>query len=143
MANEDEYEDERAENAVLIADLKSQLQKAEAASDEYMKQLGVLQARLDDALNEQGKLEDQAHEKDAKIETLQNQVKESARRMKELEQTYDADRAALLREKEQQAAQEEELHFTIQRLKETLAQRDLRLNADSEGKLSRSCEFSL
>jgi chromosome segregation ATPase len=140
MSYDGDLDDERAETVVLVDDLKNQLQRAEMASEEYSKHLGVLQVRLDDALKEQGKLEDQAHEKDLKIETLQNHVRESTRQRKDLEQAYEADRVALLHEKEQQASREEELHFTIQRLKETIAQRDLRPNAEHEGKLSRSCK---
>jgi len=132
-------DDAKAETAALIDDLKNQLNRAETASEEYMKQLEVLQSRLDDALKEQGKLEDQIHGKTTEIEKLQNAARESARQRKELEQMFEADKTAVIREKEQQAIHEEELHSTIQRLKETIAQRDLRPNLDNEGKLSRSC----
>lgn len=132
-------EDARAQNAALIEDLKDQLQKAETASEQYQKQLGVLQSRLDDAIAEQQKLEDLAHEKDGTIETLNAQIRDHARQLRDMEQAHDQDRNAMLRDKEQQASREEELQATIQRLKESIAQKDIRVNSDSDKNLSRSC----
>jgi chromosome segregation ATPase len=131
-------EDHRAENAALLEELKEQVQKAETDSEQYQKQLGALQLRLDEAVREQGKLEDQAHEKDVTITALRDDVRELARQIRDLDQAQEADRAAMLRDKEQQATREEELQSTIQRLKETLAQKDLRANVESECHESRS-----
>lgn len=133
-------EEAKAQNAALIEELKEQLQKAETASEQYQKQLGVLQMRLDEALSEQAKLEDQAHEKDSKIEALQNEIREHARQIRELEQAHELERNAMLKDKEQQASREEELQATIQRLKESLAQKE-RMNADNEKNLTRSSSF--
>jgi len=135
-------EEAKAQNAALIEELKEQLQKAEMASEQYQKQLGVLQMRLDEALSEQAKLEDQAHEKDSKIEALQNEIREHARQIRELEQAHELERNAMLKDKEQQASREEELQATIQRLKESLAQKE-RMNADNEKNLTRSCKFTM
>ena len=133
-------EEARAQNAALIDDLKEQLQKAETASEQYRKQLGVLQMRLDEAVNEQGKLEDQSHERDNKIEALNGEIREHVRQIRDLEQAHDLERNAMLQEKEQQASREEEMQATIQRLKESLAQKERANAADSDKSVSRSCK---
>ncbi|KAL4812345.1 hypothetical protein BDW67DRAFT_170256 [Aspergillus spinulosporus] len=134
-------EEARAQNAALIEDLKEQLQKAETASEQYRKQLGVLQMRLDEAVTEQAKLEDQSHEKDSKIEALNGEIREHVRQIRDLEQAHELERNAMLQEKEQQASREEEMQATIQRLKEAVAQKDMRISADSDKNVSRSSSF--
>ncbi|KAL5003343.1 hypothetical protein BDV10DRAFT_44298 [Aspergillus recurvatus] len=134
-------EEARAQNAALIEDLKEQLQKAETASEQYRKQLGVLQMRLDEAVTEQSKLEDQGHEKDSKIEALNGEIREHVRQIRDLEQAHELERNAMLQEKEQQASREEEMQATIQRLKDTVAQKDMRISADSDKNVSRSSSF--
>lgn len=141
VTNDPSEEDARAQNAALIGELKEQLQKAETASEQYRKQLGVLQMRLDEAISEQGKLEDQVHEKDSKIEALDNEIREHARQIRDLEQAHETERNAMLQDKEQQASRDEELQATIQRLKESLAQKD-RINAEGERNVSRSCKLT-
>lgn len=139
LANEPSDEEARAQNAALIEELKEQLQKAETASEQYRKQLGVLQLRLDEAVSEQGKLEDQGHEKDSKLERLNSEIREHARQIRDLEQNHEMERNAMLQEKEQQASREEEMHATIQRLKDSLSQKE-RINADNDrNNISRSC----
>lgn len=140
--NDSTSEDEaRAQHVALIADLKEQLQKAETASEQYRKQLGVLQMRLDEAISEQGKLEDQSHEKDSKIEQLNAEIREHVRQIRDLEQAHEKERNAMLQEKEQQASREEEMQATILRLKDSLAQKDMRINAETERNVSRSSSF--
>ncbi|KAI9924911.1 hypothetical protein ASPWEDRAFT_141060 [Aspergillus wentii DTO 134E9] len=141
VANDPSEEEARAQNAALIEELREQLQKAETASEQYRKQLGVLQMRLDEAVSEQGKLEDQAHEKDGRFEALNGEIREHVRQIRDLEQTHEMERNAMLQEKEQQASREEEMQATIQRLKETVAQKDMRINADSDKNVSRSSSF--
>lgn len=144
LANTDSSDDDaRAQNAALIEELKEQLQKAETASEQYQRQLGVLQMRLDEAVTEQGKLEDQAHEKDSKIEALTTEIREHARQVRDIEQAHEQERNAMLQDKEQQTSREEELQATIQRLKETIAQRDIRVNTDTDKNISRSCKIML
>ncbi|KUL88804.1 hypothetical protein ZTR_03491 [Talaromyces verruculosus] len=137
------FDDEaRAQNAALIDELKEQLQKAETASEQYQKQLGVLQSRLDDAITEQQKLEDQVHERDSNIEALNTQIRDHARQLRDMEQAHEQERNAMLQDKEQQASREEELQSTIQRLKESIAQKDIRVNTDSDkSNISRSSSF--
>lgn len=131
-------EDARAQNAALIDELKEQLQKAETASEQYRKQLGVLQLRLDEAVSEQGKLEDQGHEKDSRLEALNTEIREHVRQIRDLEQNHEMERNAMLQEKEQQSSREEEMQATIQRLKDSLSQKE-RINADNDRNVSRSC----
>lgn len=123
--------------------MKEQLQKAETASEQYHKQLGVLQSRLDDTITEQQKLEDQVHERDSNVEALNSQIRDHARQLRDMEQAHEQERNAMLQDKEQQASREEELQSTIQRLKESIAQKDIRVNADSDkSNISRSCMTS-
>jgi chromosome segregation ATPase len=137
--NDPSDEEARAQNAALIEELRAQLQKAEMASEQYQKQLGVLQMRLDEAVSEQGKLEDQAHEKDTRLEALNNEVRDQARQIRDLEQNHELERNAMLQEKEQQTSREEELQATIQRLKDSVAQKSIPVNAEGERQISRSC----
>ncbi|KAK9570772.1 hypothetical protein V6Z79_000881 [Aspergillus fumigatus] len=141
VAADSSEEEARAQNAALIEELKEQLQKAESASEQYRKQLGVLQMRLDEAISEQGKLEDQAHEKDSKIEALNSEIRDHIRQIRDLEQAHESERNAMLQEKEQYLSREEEMQATIQRLKDTLAQKEIRMNADNEKNVSRSSSF--
>lgn len=138
--NDPSEEEARAQNAALIEDLKEQLQKAETASEQYRKQLGVLQMKLDEAVSEQGKLEDQSHERESKIEALNGEIREHVRQIRDLEQSHEMERNAMLQEKEQQASREEEMQATIQRLKESLAQKDMKINAENDKNVSRSCK---
>ncbi|KAJ5770534.1 uncharacterized protein N7511_002585 [Penicillium nucicola] len=142
VSNDPSEEEARAQNAALIEDLRSQLQKAETASEQYQKQLGVLQMRLDEAISEQSKLEDQAHERDSRIETLNTEIRDQGRKLRDLEQNHESERNAMLQEKEQQTSREEEMQATIQRLKDSVAQKDMRMNAEGDRpQVSRSSSF--
>lgn len=134
-------EDARAQNAALIEELREQLQKAETASEQYRKQLGVLQMRLDEAVSEQGKLEDQGHEKDSKMEALNSEIRDHVRQIRDLEQSHEMERNAMLQEKEQQASHEEEMQATIQRLKDSLSQKDMKIADSDRSNISRSRMF--
>ena len=141
LASDDASEDDaRAETVALIDELKASLHKAETASEEYQRQLSVLQTRLDDALNEQGKLEEQLHDCNDRVGGLEMENRDSARRMRDMEGLYESERVAMMREKEEQDVKGEEMQSAIRRLKETLAQKDLRLNLEGDGVLSRSCK---
>lgn len=142
IGNDPSEEEARAQNAALIGDLKEQLQKAETASEQYRKQLGVLQMRLDETVNDHGKLEDHSHERESKIEALNGEIREHVRQIRDLEQSHDMERNAMLQEKEQQGSREEEMQATIQRLKDSLSQKDMRFNAENDKNMSRSCKIS-
>lgn len=139
---EDQDDDTRAETAAVIDDLKEQVQKAETVSEQYCKQLGVLQMRLDDAVSDQGKTEDQTQEKDRVIASQQEEIRQLSRRLREVEVAHETELASVLKDKESLVDKEEDLQATIQRLKETIAQKDPRMNVDNERNLSRSCKFS-
>ncbi|KAF2268394.1 hypothetical protein CC78DRAFT_409382, partial [Lojkania enalia] len=64
-------EDAREEAAAYLQDLKDRLQKAEADAEERQKQVDMLNAKLDDALREQARLEERAHEEEERAEVLE------------------------------------------------------------------------
>ncbi|KAI1778031.1 hypothetical protein F4818DRAFT_438207 [Hypoxylon cercidicola] len=130
--------DARAETIALIEDLKERLQRADATSEQYRKQAEVLQSRLDDALKEQAKLEESVHESEEQIEALRNEKREAARQMREMEAIYEAERSSMMKEKEEMANREEEMQTVINRLKDTLNQR----NADDEYRPTRQSNNS-
>jgi hypothetical protein len=77
-------------------------------------------------------LEDSVHENSERIEELENAKKESVRARRELEHIYESERAATMKEKEETATREEEMRNAMQRMKETLAQREMRAGLDDE-----------
>lgn len=115
----------RAETVALLDDLKERLSKAESASESYKRQTEVLQDKLDEALKEQAKLEEKVHEHEEQIESLTNEKREVSRQMREMESIYEAERSAMMKEKDEMANREEEMQTVIQRLKDSLAQRNL------------------
>ncbi len=134
-ANED---DARAENNSLMEELKSRLVKAEMASEEYQRQLNMLQARLDDSLLEHSKLEDQSHETGARLEQLETERLQVTRQKREMEDLFESERTAMVQDKAEQHVKEEEQQAVIKRLKETLAQRELRISGEEDKGLPRS-----
>jgi chromosome segregation ATPase len=130
----------RAETIALLDDLKERLAKAEGASETYKKSTEVLQVRLDEALGEQARLEEKCHEYEEQVETLQNERREASRQMREMEAIYEAERSAMTKEKEDMANREEEMQTIIQRLKDSLSQRNA--NGDDDIRPSRHCKSS-
>ncbi|KAF2274850.1 uncharacterized protein EI97DRAFT_434754 [Westerdykella ornata] len=143
QANTQNDDDARDEAAAYIQELKDRLQKAENEAEERQKQIDVLNARLDDALKEQAKLEERAHEEEEKVEVLENEKRELTRQHRELEAIYEAERAQTMKEKEDAQAREDELQDTIQRLKETMAMKNVPTSDGEEdrGHLSRTSSF--
>ncbi|KAF2402615.1 hypothetical protein EJ06DRAFT_520556 [Trichodelitschia bisporula] len=136
-------EDARIEAAALIEDLKTRLQKTESATEEYAKQVQVLQARLDESTMEQGRLEERVHEEEERVQDLENEKRESVRQRRELEAIYETERATMIKEKEATQRRDEELQGIIARLKESLAQRDSRPGLTDEKRLSRTASYPL
>jgi DNA repair exonuclease SbcCD ATPase subunit len=126
----------RAETVAIIDDLKERLALAESGSDTYKRQAEVLQSKLDDALKEQAKLEEKVHESEEQIESLTNEKREASRQMREMETIYEAERSAMMKEKDEMGNREEEMQTVIQRLKDSLAQRNL-----DEDRPTRQCTF--
>lgn len=131
-------EDARAENAGIMEELRDRLRKAEIASEEYQRHLSMLQTRLDDSLHQQGTLEDRVQEGIGRIEELEFENNQSARQKRELECQIESERTTMTKDKNEQKVKEEELLSVNQRLKETLAQREMRYNVDEDKISTRS-----
>lgn len=112
-----------ADNAALLQELRASLAKAEAASNEYQRQLHSLQIRLDEAAGSQTRLEDDLEEKNSRVEVLENAQSQSSRRSKELEHALQIEQEAMLAEKSSWQAVEAEMQATIRRLKDNLRER--------------------
>jgi chromosome segregation ATPase len=125
------------ESSALIDDLKERLQQVEHASEDYKKQTEVLHSRLNEAIQEQGKLEDRLHEEEERVEGLENVKRENLRQKRELETIYEAERVAAMKERETTQIREEELQSIIQRLKESLSHKESRPGTE-EGRLART-----
>lgn len=136
----DADDDVRAETVAVLDDLKERLRKTEAMSEQYQKQTQVLQSRLDEALQEQGKLEDRLHESDERLEALENEKRDALRQRREMESIYEAERSSMTKEREENSNREEEMQTIIQRLKDSLNSRS---NVDEEGRISRRCRLSI
>ena len=109
-----------------MEELRHRVEKAESVSEEYQRQLQSLQSRLNDSLKDHGNLEDQLHEREAKIADYESQAKQAARQRRELENDFDFERSAMLQDQAEHKAMEEELRAINQRLKDSLAERELR-----------------
>lgn len=118
--------DARSEHASLMEELRSRVLKAEALSEDYQRQLKSLQIRLNESLQEHGKMEDQLHEREQKLADMDSQTKQAARQRKDLESHFESERIAMLKDQAERKTVEEELRTVNQRLKDTLAERDLR-----------------
>lgn len=130
-------EDARAETVAILDELKDRLRDTELKAEQFQKQSEVLQSRLDDALKEQGKLEDRLHEGEERLETLEYEKRDATRTKREMESIYEAERSSMNREREEMSNREEELQTIIHRLKESLLQRN---NVDDERRTSRHCK---
>jgi chromosome segregation ATPase len=122
----------------LLDDLKERLRNTESISEQFQKQTQVLQSRLDEALQEQGKLEDRLHESEERLETLENEKRDALRQKREMEAIYEAERSSMNKEREEMSNREEEMQTIIQRLKDSLTSRS---NTDEESRLSRRCKL--
>jgi len=132
---EPDDEETKSANAQLIADLKDQVHRAEQASDQYRKQLEVMQKRLDDAAGEQTTSEERDYQRQTEIDRLRVEYKDSIRQYRELEAAYDADKNTFLHERERQAEKEADLEAKISRLTASLRARDAdRVTASRSGK---------
>jgi hypothetical protein len=113
----------KASNAQLIAELKEQVQKAEQASEQYHKQLEILQARFDEISGDTTAAEERAQQHQSTIVELQSMLKDSTRQKRESEQDHEVEKTLLLQERDRRVSKEEELQSVIQRLNETIRQK--------------------
>jgi len=96
----------------------------------------VLQSRLDDTLQEHGKLEDKIHEYEEKLEALEIEKRDSLRQRREMESIYEAERSSMNKEREDMSNREEEMQAVIQRLKDSLNSR-----SDEDIRIPRRCKL--
>lgn len=125
-------EDTRAEHTQLVEDLRLQVQRAEIASEQYRKELEILQRRLQEAVGERNVLEEQIAQKDNEAEAVHAETKDIMRQKKELEQAHNAEKAMMLKERESQASKEQELQAIIQRLNDTIRQKEMRAQVEGD-----------
>lgn len=130
-------EQAKAEHASLLDDLRNRVQKAESASEEYQKQLNLLQARLDESQQYHGQLEDQLHEKREQVEELETEKVQATRQKRELEKIFEEERTAMIGDREERKAMEDGLQATLQRLRDNLAQKEQELAEANEAANSR------
>lgn len=133
----------KEEMQARLDELQERLQHAEQACEDSQKQAAFLQQKLDEAHKEQGVLEENVHEHTERIEELEHEKKESLRARREFEQIYEAERAQTMKEKEEAQTREEEMHNAMQRMKESLAQREMRAGLDDDRRpsMSRASSF--
>jgi chromosome segregation ATPase len=129
----------RPESTQLMGDLRERLQKAEQSVGELKRHNESLSIRLEDASKEQAKQEEKMHEDEERIEDLENAKRELLKQKRELETIFEAERAAIIKDKETSAAREEELQNVIQRLKDSLSQKDfLKPGGNDDSNISRN-----
>ena len=116
------------------------LLKAETASEEYQRQLSMLQTRLDESTLERGKLDENAHQSEGRIHDLEDENGRLIRQKREMETTFESERTAMARDKAEQKAREEDLVSVIQRLK--AVQKEQRVNGDENRELSANRKLS-
>lgn len=143
VSDEASEDDARAENNALMDELRERVQKAESASEEYRRQLSILHARLGESMQDQAKLEDRVHENEAKANLLEEEKVTFLRQKREVERQIESERTAVMQDEAQHKAREVEQQSVVQRLKETLAQRELKASAEDDKGLSRSCKYSI
>ena len=138
-ASDDGGDDEaRAEHNALMEQLRDRVQKAETASEEYQRQLNLLQARLEESQQEQGQLEDRVHQSNSTIEVLERDCAAAVRQRREVEDLFETERNAILQDKAEGQSRVEELLGVNRRLKESLSQREKRGSIDVSRELSRT-----
>lgn len=125
-------DDSRAEQAQLIEELKQQAQKAELASEQWQKELEILQLRLNEAVSERNGLEDQFSQKDFLVESVQSENTELMRQKHDMELAHEKDKERMIEEREAHTMKESELHGIIERLNETIKQKEFRSHADKD-----------
>ncbi|MCJ1474145.1 hypothetical protein MMC13_002803 [Lambiella insularis] len=131
-------EDARIENGVLIDNMKKSLRNAEQVSEDYQRELQAMQKKLNDTMRDQVRMEERLHESTDRVEELEAQKKEISRQVRDMGNLFESERMSMLRDREEASGREKELKSTVQRLKETLAGREMRVNADSDRRMSRS-----
>jgi hypothetical protein len=122
-------------------ELKERLDAAESSAADLRRQNDFLQAKLDDSGKEQAQSEERLQEDEERIEELENQKRELLKQKRELESIFEAERVQEMKTKEFSSQREQEMQAVIQRLKESLSQKqqhsDSASRAGEEYSLSR------
>lgn len=119
-------DDAKAELQAKLEELQEQLRKAEDDATNAHEKATLLQVKLDKAIKDQGQLEEHVHEHLERINDLEVEKKESLRAKREMEQIFESERIAVMKEKEDMQTREDELRSSLKRLKETLSQKEQR-----------------
>lgn len=114
-------EDNKDVNTQLIRELREQVERAEQASEQYRQQLAYLQQRLDEATDQITAAEEKDFASRTNIDKLVAEVKDHARKTKELESAFESDRNILMQERDRSVARETELLSTVSRLSGSLS----------------------
>ena len=114
----------RTANMELIAELKEQVKRAEQASEQYRRQLEVLQHRLDEFTEEQTAAEEREYQRRSDLDLLRVELREAARHRREMEHSHETERSLFLQDRQNFANREGELQAVIQRLSEALRARE-------------------
>ena len=131
-------DDAKAELQAKLDELQEKLTQTELSLSSSQKHAEVVQIKLDEALEEQTMLEDNVHEHTERIEELEHERKERERGRREMEQIYEAERVAAMKEKEEAMVREEEMQSSMLRLREALAQREIRASVGESEEGARS-----
>ena len=122
----------------MVDELKEQLRRAETASEEYQRHAAVLQSKLDEALGDHDKLQESAQDYQTRLEAVEKERQEGARRYRDLETAFEGDKVASMKAQEDAYRKEQELLGTVQRLRESMAHKEKRSSLDGETLLSRA-----
>lgn len=125
-------DDAKAELQAQLADLQQRLVESESALSSSQKQGEVLRIKLDEALKEQGILEDNMHESSERLEELENEKRELLRGKRELEAIFESERVASMKEREDATVREEEMQRNLVRMKDALSQQKLGVSGEEE-----------
>jgi chromosome segregation ATPase len=131
-ATDSGIEDLKAEHAQLIEEMRQQVQRAELASEQYQSELEVLQKRLQEVIGDRDNLEDQISQSHADAQASQEEARDLQRRSNQLEQDHQAEKAMMLKEQDERATKAQELQGIVQRLNETIRQKELRAQVDDD-----------
>ena len=139
VSDEASEDDARAEHNSVVDELKDRLQKAEIVSEEYQRQLDIIQKQLDDSRLELARMEESFQKSEAHVNELEDEKVHLIRQKRDMENQIDSERTAMARNTAEQKTREEELNNVISRLR--ISQRELRANSD-ENKETASSRMS-
>ena len=139
MTGDMELDDARAEHTSLMDELRERVRRAEIASEDYQRQLSILQEQLKDSRQEYGNLEEQLHESQLQVDNMEVEKLSWKREKNQLEKDFDSERTIFMAGQAEAQKRGEDMQQRLKRLKENLTQREVRNETGSSQPLSRSC----